>query len=532
MNKKFVGIFVFMLLIFSFLPASGLNINNEKTSNECDCINQLKDIDEKYFDKYPTMEKSPSFIDIPESGIPEIIDTPSSFSWLDFENSNWLTPVKKQLCGDCWDYAALGTLESIIKIRENCPELTPDLSEQYVLSCLPNAGSCHGGNSYHAFQLMMETTEEGNYHNGIIPESCFPYQASDDIPCEDKCSDWEEKLIPILDYGQWRPDGSSSSREEIKTYVMENGPVATHIESTDYFAYWGSTHHSPNDYFPYTGPSQWVNHVVMLLGWEDSSSIGKGGYWICKNSWGNEWGYDGFFNIEYGSLSIDTASIVWVDYDPESVDWDPIADAGGYYNAGIGEEITFDGTDSFDIEGEISAYTWEFGDKAVKNGATATHIYLEKGIYEVTLTVTDSNDNTDTDKTWVWIDEPSNSPNTPVITGPERGSPNQEYTYSISTTDANGDDVYYLIDWGEYQNTEEWVGPYTSGEELTFYKSWSALGDYEIKVKAKDNYGLESDWGTLSVSMPKNRMQNNLHLFKILDILLNALPILRNLLRL
>ena len=67
MNKKFVGIFVFMLLIFSFLPASGLNINNEKTSNECDCINQLKDIDEKYFDKYPTMEKSPSFIDIPES---------------------------------------------------------------------------------------------------------------------------------------------------------------------------------------------------------------------------------------------------------------------------------------------------------------------------------------------------------------------------------------------------------------------------------------------------------------------------------
>ncbi len=122
MNKKFVGIFVFMLLIFSFLPASGLNINNEKTSNECDCINQLKDIDEKYFDKYPTMEKSPSFIDIPESGIPEIIDTPSSFSWLDFENSNWLTPVKKQLCGDCWDYAALGTLESIIKIN---PAIAP-----------------------------------------------------------------------------------------------------------------------------------------------------------------------------------------------------------------------------------------------------------------------------------------------------------------------------------------------------------------------------------------------------------------------
>ena len=127
------------------------------------------------------------------SSKPEIIETPDYFSWKNYEDRDWTTPAKHQgNCGSCWDFAAVGVLESVINIREGCAELDPDLSEQYVLSCLPGAGSCRGGSSYKAFELIKSTDESGNYCNGIITEECMPYQADDDISCSDKSDNWEE----------------------------------------------------------------------------------------------------------------------------------------------------------------------------------------------------------------------------------------------------------------------------------------------------------------------------------------------------
>jgi len=67
--------------------------------------------------------------------------------------------------------------------------------------------------------------------------------------------------------------------------------------------------------------------VVCIVGWKDDDSIQNGGYWICKNSWGTDWGYDGFANIEYGSMNIDKSRfpfdgfILWVDYNPDDYAW-------------------------------------------------------------------------------------------------------------------------------------------------------------------------------------------------------------------
>jgi len=521
MKKKTFGIFVCVLMIATVLPVASStgenNINQTagKTTvdNGCRCDNEN---DEKYSRnlcyQYPVMSKQFSVNPQDVSVKPKIKDTPAEFSWRDYEDQDWLTPVKRQLCGDCWDYAAIGIFESIINIRENCAKLNPDLSEQYVLSCLPSAGSCHGGSSYRAFKYIMETTEEGNYHNGVVPETCFPYQGDDDVSCSDKCPDWEEKLIPLLDFGSWSPDGSSENRRAIKTQVMENGPVVSGIMATDYFGYWGSTHHDPEDYFPYIREGGWANHVVIILGWKDDPSIRKGGYWICKNSWDTDWGYDGFFNIEYGSLNIDTSGIVWVDYDPESTDWPPSADIGGLYFGEIEQEIFFDGSNSFDAESDISTYYWNFGDETTSTGVFPTHTYFRQGIYPVTLTVTDNRDNTDVDTTWVWIGESADPPNIPSITGPQRGTPGEECEYTLLTADANGDDIYYYIDWGYYQSVKEWTGAFASGEPANISNTWPAEGDYQIKVKAKDGYGLESGWATLDVSMPKNKAINPLFL--------------------
>jgi len=92
-------------------------------------------------------------------------------------------------------------------------------------------------------------------------------------------------------------------------------------------------------------------------------------------------------------------------------------------------------------------------------------------------------------------------PAVPTIQGPADGKIKTLYNYTFSTTDVQGDSLYYFIDWGDGQS-EDWVGPYASGEQVVIGHSWSKKGTYAIKAKAKDVYGFESDWGTLSVKMP------------------------------
>jgi pyrrolidone-carboxylate peptidase len=98
-------------------------------------------------------------------------------------------------------------------------------------------------------------------------------------------------------------------------------------------------------------------------------------------------------------------------------------------------------------------------------------------------------------------------PDTPTINGLENGKTGEEYKYNFSTRDADIDNVYYFIDWGDL-NTTEWLGPYNSGEEITAKHVWNEKGTYIIKAKAKDVLNAESDWATLTVSMPCNTIMN------------------------
>jgi parallel beta-helix repeat protein len=94
-------------------------------------------------------------------------------------------------------------------------------------------------------------------------------------------------------------------------------------------------------------------------------------------------------------------------------------------------------------------------------------------------------------------------PMIPIITGPTSGKAGEEYEYTFVTSDPDGDEVYYWIQWGEGCPTVEWIGPYDSGEEVTLTNSWPSKGTYTIQIKAKDTHGSESFWGELEVSMPK-----------------------------
>ena len=97
-----------------------------------------------------------------------------------------------------------------------------------------------------------------------------------------------------------------------------------------------------------------------------------------------------------------------------------------------------------------------------------------------------------------------NRPSRP--SGPSSGTSGNTYTYSTSTTDNEGDDVYYWFDWGDGTNSG-WKGPFSSGETCDTTKSWGRRGTFAVKVKAKDVDGHESQWSeSLSVSMPKIKL--------------------------
>lgn len=124
---------------------------------------------------------------------------------------------------------------------------------------------------------------------------------------------------------------------------------------------------------------------------------------------------------------------------------------------------------------------------------------------------------------WVYVNYP---PETPTIDGQLKGKVGKPYTYTFVSTAPDGDDVYYCINWSD-GTPEVCIGPYAAGEEVTATHTWSKKGTYVIKAKAKDFYDAESDWGTLSISMPRLKISNNALLLRILERFPHAFPIMR-----
>jgi hypothetical protein len=132
----------------------------------------------------------------------------------------------------------------------------------------------------------------------------------------------------------------------------------------------------------------------------------------------------------------------------------------------------------------------------------AEHAWILNGTYNITVKAKDSHG---VSSHW---SEPlpitivsSYPPNTPTLSGPAKGKPGITYLYTFQTTDPEEDSISYYLDWGD-NTTSGWLGPYPSGSPGSASHSWSQRGTYTIKVKAKDSWGGESDWGKLPVHIP------------------------------
>ncbi|UCF05236.1 MAG: T9SS type A sorting domain-containing protein [bacterium] len=214
---------------------------------------------------------------------------PDSYDWRD---NTGVTPAKSQGgCGSCWAFAATGQLEAHVRIYDRRLE---DLSEQHVIDCNDDGADCGGGWMFAAYEVFRDS--------GAVYESCIPYEARDDLPCRhSQC----EAVAFIASY-QYIPNNIT----QIKNAIYYDGPVSTAMTvGGDFFNYISGCYDTDNAGTP--------NHAVLIVGWDDNACGGDGA-WIIKNSWGEDWGQDGFGYIKYGVCSIGYSTYT-IDYIPSTI---------------------------------------------------------------------------------------------------------------------------------------------------------------------------------------------------------------------
>jgi PKD repeat protein len=162
------------------------------------------------------------------------------------------------------------------------------------------------------------------------------------------------------------------------------------------------------------------------------------------------------------------------------VEGSPVCDAGGEYMAEAGVEIIFDGSGSYDPNGTIELYDWDFGDGNTGSGMIVTHTYAYSGAYMVTLCVTDNDGNVSCCETLVMV-----LAVVPVCDagGPYTGCVNGPVVFDGSGSyDPDGTLVSHVWDFGD-GNTGSGIAP---------THAYAAAGTYVVTLCVMDNEGYES----------------------------------------
>ncbi len=149
------------------------------------------------------------------------------------------------------------------------------------------------------------------------------------------------------------------------------------------------------------------------------------------------------------------------------------------------QDLTFDGTGSFDPDGELTAYAWDFGDGTTSGKAKAKKRYDQPGTYVVVLTVTDNGGLTGQAIHEVVIEqpEPTPAPNQPpvaFIAAPLQAQVGMLLTFDASaSTDVDGSIIRYAWNFGD---GSAWNG-------MTIIKVYTQTGVYNVTLTVTDNAG-------------------------------------------
>jgi PKD repeat protein len=189
-----------------------------------------------------------------------------------------------------------------------------------------------------------------------------------------------------------------------------------------------------------------------------------------------------------------------------------------------GSSISFNGTASYDPDGTVSSWAWNFGDGNTGVGATASHTYDSAGNYTVTLTVTDNAGAIGIATSQITVaGQPPVVSFTPSTTTPSSG---QTVTISITASDQYGSIVTTQVNWGD--GTTDTLGSATS-DSHAYTLTGSGTKPYTITVTVKNNSGQTNSATSTVTVQPSNSPSSTgnlslpLYYFGILAIAIAAL---------
>lgn len=220
---------------------------------------------------------------------------PSCFDW---RAKNIMTPVKHQMnLGSCGVFAAVAVFESLIKKETG---KTVDLSEQQVIN---------GSRDFVPSGISSVDTMKYIKQHGLVLEDRLPYQ---DKKTADMPAGPPDYRLTDFQYVTTNKLALAEKVRTIKRAVQEAGPVATNM------IFFQDLDRHKQGVYVYDGKSEEQGgHWVVIVGWRDAPEVKNGGYWICRNSWGEKWGENGYFNIAYGECGIDDFWFVYGIFQPE-----------------------------------------------------------------------------------------------------------------------------------------------------------------------------------------------------------------------
>ena len=222
-------------------------------------------------------------------GAPPSAELPAAFDWGPIMTNNPLgrdivSEVRDQAsCGSCWAFGACAVLEAWINAAFGLSDI--NLSEEVLVSDCCSAGDCDGGYLSNASDWMVNV--------GTTTEACWPYTASDG-PCAGWCPDPPMAKTTSWDYACTNP--FTVNIDQIKTALVNHGPLMCAFDVySDFYDYSGGVYR--HSWGMYEG-----GHAVLITGYMDNPNQPGGGFFIVKNSWGDDWGpHGGFFAVAYDS---------------------------------------------------------------------------------------------------------------------------------------------------------------------------------------------------------------------------------------
>lgn len=180
----------------------------------------------------------------------------------------------------------------------------------------------------------------------------------------------------------------------------------------------------------------------------------------------------------------------------------PNANAGPNLSGVIGAALNFNGSQSFDPDGSIVSYSWNFGDGTSGSGSNINHIYTTAGVYTATLTVTDNCSVADIDTASVNITNPNQAPNV-------NAGPNQNITMPTSGSASTNLSGSYTDDGLPFGGPVSTIWSYVSGTTTPSFANPLALntsvtfpvsGSYLLRLTVNDGALLSSDEVTVTVN--------------------------------